>query len=88
MVVWVIVIVMVMPFGKGRVDHFARSCRSEAGIGTRGLVREKGLPDVFQDFRVPLQGWRDCFAEFQESDCPVKESFELGRLHQMFAGGE
>jgi hypothetical protein len=75
----VIVIVMVMPFGKGRVDHFARSCRSEAGIGTRGLVREKGLPDVFQDFRVPLQGWRDC---------PVKESFELGRLHQMFAGGE
>jgi hypothetical protein len=70
------------------IEYISRSCRGEAGIGTRNLVRKKSLPDVFQNLRVPLQGWRDCFAEFQESDCPVKKSFELVCLHERFAGAE
>jgi hypothetical protein len=44
------------------------------------------VPDVFQDLGVSLQCWRDCFAEFEESDCPIQESFQLRRLNERFAG--
>ena len=40
---------------------------------------------MLQDFGVSLQRGGDCFAEFEESDGSLKESFELVRLHQRFA---
>jgi hypothetical protein len=67
-------------------EALARSRRREAGGSTETLGREKGVPDVFQDLGVSLQRWRDCFAEFEESDRPIQESFQLRRLDERFAG--
>ena len=44
------------------------------------------MPNMLQDLGVSLQRWRDCFAEFEESDRSIQESFQFRRLDKRFAG--